>query len=166
MLCVRCRRQCLRRYTTEFAALLDSWLMTQDTSRSRFYFWWMDRSVNNISHESSNRVTSCVRTHGDEDACAPLICTILSKICFGRKVICMLPFLTSVAPLNQKHAREACILISSPTHRPPLPPFYSPRNSVNVCALPSTRHPDPNDPFVKHYTELSNGRIEFHRVDL
>ena len=31
------------KYVTEFAALLDSWLMTQDTSRSTFHFWWMDR---------------------------------------------------------------------------------------------------------------------------
>ena len=28
------------------------------------------------------------------------------------------------------------------------------------------RDPDPNDPFIKHYTDLSNGRIKFRRVDL
>jgi len=31
------------RYREEFGALLDSWLMTQNTARSEFHFWWMDR---------------------------------------------------------------------------------------------------------------------------
>eukprot|EP00040_Diaphanoeca_grandis_P003765 m.25830 g.25830 ORF g.25830 m.25830 type:complete len:718 (+) comp15181_c0_seq2:313-2466(+) len=32
----------LDKYRVEFAALLDSWLMTQDTANSEFYFWFMD----------------------------------------------------------------------------------------------------------------------------
>eukprot|EP00041_Stephanoeca_diplocostata_P023501 m.578799 g.578799 ORF g.578799 m.578799 type:complete len:763 (+) comp22309_c0_seq5:142-2430(+) len=31
------------KYREEFGALLDSWLMTQDTARSEFHFWWMDQ---------------------------------------------------------------------------------------------------------------------------
>ena len=33
----------LTKYREEFGALLDSWLMTQDTAQSEFHFWWMDR---------------------------------------------------------------------------------------------------------------------------
>ena len=33
------------RYQTEFEALLDSWLMTQDTARAEFHFWYMDREA-------------------------------------------------------------------------------------------------------------------------
>ena len=106
--------------------------MTQDTDRSKFYFWWMDRAV--VRDSSFGGDATLRATLRDVLQPQPLVCF---TNCVSSSFASVLVQLTRVLLCPCVHA-----------HTQPIFPK------------------DPTDPFVKHYKEISNGRIEFHTVDL